>query len=429
MTDSVAKASFSDSKSTRLDPPHDLTLANREDDQATPWMAIAGRDPSLASDQLDRQTSELLAYVQQQNDEIDQRQSELNAKLAQLDNEMRSARLRTARDVGMDLIPGTTPNDPAVNPNYPAPVTSPPVDPTRNVAGTDFEEVERLVAQFASDDETQIAAAKENTDTSENVEASSKAAEARLDAEKQKIEKQTRLKRDPAHRSVSNPSVSNGPMVKATVSEASRRKSENVSLKDHIEQTKIGRSELELDIEAMATSLDASELESERRQQTERKIELDRRAGVLQKMQSDTQKLHREALEMRLVTEQALLEISQQAPAGHIEELLTTLRERLNQHYADQQNAVQENGSKLVTLQQSIEEKQEELRQQSAKFQQWVEARHEEIKSYASEIDARGLLLDRREKRMREEFSKWEASRATYQDQLQSVLSKLAGKS
>jgi DNA repair exonuclease SbcCD ATPase subunit len=183
--------------------------------------------------------------------------------------------------------------------------------------------------------------------------------------------------------------------------------------------------DLDLELQAMASSLDASELESERRMLAERKNELDRRQATLQRMQSDTQAMHREALEMRLVTEQLWVEISDQAAPEHVQELLNSLRARLDEHYAEQQSGIDNQASELVTLKETIEQKQEELRSQSAQLQQWVEDRHDEIKSYAAEVDAREMLLDRREHRMHEEFSKWEATRNAYQKQLQGILKNL----
>jgi chromosome segregation ATPase len=179
------------------------------------------------------------------------------------------------------------------------------------------------------------------------------------------------------------------------------------------------------DIQAMASSLDASEMESERRLLAERKIELDRRKSVLQRMQDETQALHREALEMRLTTEQLWIELSEKAPADHVNELLASLRGRLDEHYTAQQKTIGDRKSELVDLKQLIEAKQEDIREQSSKLQEWVESRHDEIKSFAAEVDAREMLLDHREHRMREEFAKWEAQRGSYQQQLQGLLQKL----
>ena len=215
---------------------------------------------------------------------------------------------------------------------------------------------------------------------------------------------------------------SDGAKPPAETNESSRRID---SFPEMLNSSHLSRLDSGVDIQAMASSLDASELESERRLLAERKIELDRRKAVLQRMQDDTQALHREALEMRLVTEQLWIEISEKAPADHVTELLGTLRGRLDEEYKAQQQVVDDRKDELVELKDLIEGKQEDLRDQSRKLQEWVESRHDDIKSYAAQVDAREMLLDRREHRMQEEFSKWEATRNAYQQQLQSVLAKL----
>lgn len=523
MTDSVL-SHRSELKSNRLDPPHDLMLASSDEDSTAPWMALAGRDPSTTPDQLDRQTSELLAYVQQQNDEIDARQAELNAKLAQLDNELRTARLRSGLDAGEDLIaapesgkvhridsgialdeipdkdPVAEPSEPSVP--VPQPVSTPPPTPERNTgmayedsaiensasgvvarAGTtaefrEFEEVERLVAQFSSlaadvdaedvvvesEDQVNQEEVKEKLVEEELVEKEVIATEAvadvvnstdttpptevkqaevkvpvakakvatitdaddpaariveRLAREKTKTKNQSKLRSDTSHGASVPAKVER---IDVTVAQASLPKTYAQMLEANASQAD------GIDLQAMTTSLETSELESERRLLAERTIELDRRKVMLTQMQDDTQALHREALEMRLVTEQLWIEISDKAPGAHVDELLADLRSKLDEHYNQQRSTIENHESDLLQLKKVIERKQDDLRDQSDKLQQWVETRHDEIKTYAAEVDAREMLLDRRENRMREEFSKWEATRSAYQNQLQGLLGKL-GKS
>ncbi len=442
-TGSLAASEQSEVKARRLDPPHDLMLANRGDEPAPPWMAIAGLDPEAAGDQLDRQTSELLAYVQQQNDEIDQRQEELNAKLAQLDNELRTARLRTAREAGMELATDSTATEgSAVDAGIALDGMSESEDEgigmtamrepekpgkssgrNRPTAGGEFEEVEELVAQFSGD-----SASSQSTGSSASVSKhdsnDSRMASADLSGQHDPKPSLQTADKSAAKRATAMQSDRKKFRVDMAHQPANQSLgSDVVPLADSID----GRTatDLDLELQAMASSLDASELESERRMLAERKNELDRRQATLQRMQSDTQAMHREALEMRLVTEQLWVEISDQAAPEHVQELLNSLRARLDEHYAEQQSGIDNQASELVTLKETIEQKQEELRSQSAQLQQWVEDRHDEIKSYAAEVDAREMLLDRREHRMHEEFSKWEATRNAYQKQLQGILKNL----
>lgn len=382
-------------KSTRLDDAHDLLTNGEASSSKESWMAMAGKDPNATTAQLDRQTNELIAYVQQQNDEIDSRQSELNAKLAQLDNELRRARL-TSLDEGDDLSVAPVRSAPSTTLPLPESATPREAATSNNSASAEggfestafreFDEVERIVAEIAQhseiDPHSGVAELEEDTSTPDPV---------------------------------------LGPSSQSTMDDNPFDLNLGLGPTTHLRSNGSGA-----DIDAMASSLDASAVESEKRLLAERKIELDRRKAVLHRMQDETQALHREALEMRLVTEQLWARLSEQSPGDHLNELLTSLRARLDSHYATTKNTLLDRKNELMVLKNCIHEKQAELREQSHKLQDWVESRHEEIKSYAAQLDAREMLLDRREHRLQDEFSKWEAQRRGYKQQLQGLLQKLS---
>ena len=380
-----------ESKSNRLDPPHDLMLASAHDssvvERSAPWLSMAGRDPATSNDQVDRQTNELLSYVQQQNDEIDARQSELNARLAQLDNELRAARLRSGLDNGSDLL-----EEDHVHEDNAAGQTE--------LTKHDSAKVEKTSPSLPVSDAPSVALDEDGF----------VAKQSRYDT--------SGLAANPTGLHVVPQHSKDGPRnASQTSHETLKSPSPSVN--------QLHQTQADSDLRAIATSLDASEIESERRLLAERKLELDRRKAMLQRMHDETQSLHREALEMRLVTEQLWIEISGKAPAEHVTELLNTLRSRLHERYAEEQKSIDADRAELTNVQRTIERKQEEIREQSRRLQEWVESRHDELKSIASEIDARSMMLDRREHRMQDELSKWEAQRRAYHKQLGSLLGKL----
>ena len=452
-------------KSNRVDPPHNL-MAGASDDQ-TAWMALAGHDPSTSHDQLDRQTTELLAYVQQQNDEIDARQAELNAKLAQLDNELRAARLRSGMGTGEELIPSQatpvvttssiarddlpppTSNEPPNNPSIPKEAPKSPPQPAENSTNPEFEEVDKIVAQLTtptadSIHETSAAVEKQVAPSSatDSDQLSSQvhveipqhrvdAAHTRKAIHDQAIDlpSETLQSATNDEKPVASEAVASEPVASEPTTTKPREDQPSTappsSITDMFQPTRLGRVDSGIDIHTMASSLDASELESERRLLAERKNELDRRQTIVQRMQDEAQTIHREALEMRLVTEQLWSEISDKVPPEHVAELLQTLQTQLDEAYRSREKGVEDRRQELQQLKDEIQRKQEDVRDQSRRLQEWLESRHDEIKSYAAEVDAREALLDRREHRMSEEFSKWEATRSAYQSQLQSLLGKL----
>lgn len=424
MTESVLSTATK-SKASRLDPPHDLlNAANEKSSSNGAWLAFAGRDPNVTTQQVDRQASELLSYVQEQNKEIDVRQAELNAKLAQLDNQLRNARLRSHASVGNDLdakdmtpepstdgmldsgidlesygktetsivsSDQTTPNEIPVPPESVEPYVAKieyvqqEVDvrvshfhpPHTEHTFQEFEEVERLVAQFTGAD---------------------------IDSE-----------------------ASEEPCEEACEETTEQPETQVAKPREHVDAFPKLLAESHLDRIDPTHVLGSSttELESERRLLAEKKLEIDRRKAVLGRMQEETQALHREALEMRLVTEQLWGQLSESTPPEQLSDLITSLRARLDTEYSNEQATLEDRKRELLSVQGLLEQKQNALREQSGKMHDWFATRQEEIKTFATEVDAREMLLDRREHRMQDEFAKWEAERQDYERQLKGLVKKL----
>ncbi len=423
MTESVLSTA-TQAKASRLDPPHNLLSS--ADDKSSPWMAFAGRDPNVSTQQVDRQASELLSYVQEQNKEIDVRQAELNAKLAQLDNQLRNARLHSNASAGTELSPEESAaknegmldsgldlesyaNKPALDSELdeletmdvgivPDESIEPYVAEINYVqqevdvrvnhfhsAHTDqeFEEVERLVAQFSGS----------SADAEEAVE---------------QIEESAAVEEETATIETSEPATCTHPRNRVDAFP-------KLLADSHLERvdTRLGG------------NTSATELESERRLLAEKKLELDRRKAVLGRMQEETQALHREALEMRLVTEQLWGQLSETTPPEQLSDLIASLRARLDSEYSNEKAVLEDRKHELISVQTLLEQKQVALREQSSKMQDWFAVRQDEIKTFATELDAREMLLDRREHRMADEFAKWEAERQDYERQLKGLVRKL----
>ena len=393
-------------------------------------MAYAGRDPESLSEQVDSQANELLSYVQDQNKDIDQRQAELNAKLAQLDSQLRSARLQGVDDVGTDLLADQPsrrpPQVPPINDDpqgYVAEETSvtrnegdhpdstgidrfPSPESPRSIQ-QEFDEVDRIVAEFSDLN-------LDNTPASEVV------ANDDLDSHQQEQQGQcesTAIGTTPGDEA-STDSASDLP-PRATETTAEQPTSDTMdAFPSMLAQSHWGR----LD---SRPSSDADILASERGQLAERQLEVEREKSVVRRLHDEAQALYREALEMRLVTEQLWHKLSALTPPDKVEQHIADLRTRLETHYAAEHAALASRREDLQSLQQVLEEKQAALRDQSARMQDWFTTRDEQIRSYSNEIDVRSSLLDRREQRLQDEVAKWQTQRKDYEHQLQSLAQKL----
>lgn len=432
-------------KSTRLDPPHEILGAGSDsagsDTSEKKWLGFAGRDPNLTTEQVDRQASELLTYVREQNREIDQRQAEINAKLAQLDNQIRNARLKKNVDNGADLLePHDGSLDLEQDPGILQPRETSPeeekqdteIEPselktslrdritdlayvqeldvqvnhfhsahTAPVTYQEFEEVERLVAQFS--DSATVAANRGQSDLKESDVGQSQEFTANNEFTEEQLTQADDASGEQKAKEQALPS-SNGI--------------------DAFPQM-LAQSHLHRMDEPTSMLGDVDALESERRLLADRKLELDRRNVVLNRMQEETQALHREALEMRLVTEQLWSQLSNTTPPDQLSELISKLRTQLDAHYAREQTALDARREEIVSVQKVIQEKQNGLREQANQLHGWFADRQEDIRVKASEIDAREMLLDQREHRMQDEFAKWQAQRKSYESKLKGLMTKL----
>ena len=413
---SLANPKLSDphAKSTRVDPAHELLDGDTADGDLNTWLSVAGRDPAQVNQQLHRQTNEIMSYAEQRSEEIDSRQAELNAKLAQLDHELRKVRLQTAKDAGQDLLSGS-PDAPDVHRGVATKNTVQPSEATERQFSS-FEELPEQPKYF--------------TGTSNESELIPEARLPEFEDVERVVAKVTKQ--------IDEQTTASDAMPKAAIvpPEQEASMTDPMSDSDWPDEPALGPDEPAAPelrqlgsvegLDPAATSVEIRELESGRRLLAERSIELDRRKAVLQRMQDETQAVHREALEMRLVTEQLWTELSQKAPTEHLTQLLTSLRARLDNHYKSMNQTLTERKSELDSLQGQLRQKQDEIRQQSRKLQEWVECRHDEIKAKSAQQDARELLLDRREHCLQDEFAKWEAQRRQYKQQLQGLLQKIS---
>lgn len=447
-------------KSNRVDSAHDLLRSQDDADaqEANRWLAFAGRDPEFTSDQVNRQAGELLAYVQDQNREIDDRQAELNAKLAQLDNQLRNARLRGLDDqAGADLLSGATDLPSATLTPTPTekPIEEPrhaqemefgklgfaqeevsrrlsqPTSPARGAEMQEFDEVDQLVAEFND------LGFPKNALLSEN-------AVADLwnhDPDTTPIDDAPLIEtpQTPPHHTEPKDEIvlSEEAIVEESVSPRDDAQVEGFVSEDRetvafdtfpqlLAESHLNRIDtLETpSLEQGAAERDA--LASERRQLAERKAELDRQMTLVRRIETEANSLHREALEMRIVTEQLWGKLSDTIPADQLKALLAKMRTQLDAHYTKEKSSVEQHKQELAAMQGQLADQQQELREQSSKMQAWFASREEQLRGYANEVDARVTLLDRREQRLQDEFAKWQAERKDYESRLRGLSQKLA---
>jgi hypothetical protein len=165
---------------------------------------------------------------------------------------------------------------------------------------------------------------------------------------------------------------------------------------------------------------------AERKQQLELAEEaLDKHRTAVEQLRGETAKMHREALEMRLITEQLWLELSRHAPAAELTRSLAVLRQRLAEHDRDAQRRLAEQQAEMRQLASRLDEQQQRLVDQREQLRQWLAAQQQEIDAQAKILVAREQQLDRQETAAQQQETAWQNERRELRGQIRDLLARL----
>lgn len=131
----------------------------------------------------------------------------------------------------------------------------------------------------------------------------------------------------------------------------------------------------------------------------------DQREAALSRMQDEVNQMHREAIEMRLATEQLWAQMSETASPTELTRSLSALRNRLAGHFQLETELVEERKQSLEHLRDEASAKVLELRNQRERLKNWVNEQYEEIERKASQLESRERELHRDRGYRRERYS------------------------
>jgi hypothetical protein len=437
-------------KVSRIDGAHRASAASEPAPRsASPELAAAaaGHSATHVAEQLERQTEQLGRHLRDQSRDLDRREAQLNAHLAQLDRDARAARLLHAertqafseresqyfaklRELSLreaQLAAVAVPSTDTPLHGDDDQVTQQLHDLRERQIRLEAEEHrqrlawQRLEARRAADMQLarQLMRSLERRRLSLDDDEARHAAEA--ESRRIALDKQRRATEIDARETQLNVREQELDLQQA-----------NLAL--HDERLAQQRRELEEQTQ-LQQALAAQQANQRQVEFAERELvlrgrtdELDERQATLDQMQAEVTRTHREALEMRLATEQLWSQMGGKLSPEQLAESLRRLRAKLSDHFrlADEQLAAQKH--ELRELSARLDAQQQKLQVDRGELRGWAERRQEEIERQAAHLVAREQELDEQQAELKTEREKLARQRDDYEDEIRRLKAELRRK-
>ena len=157
------------------------------------------------------------------------------------------------------------------------------------------------------------------------------------------------------------------------------------------------------------------ELQKRREQLDRRTRFLDKRTAVLEQLKSDVARMHRESLQLRLLTEQMWSQLADKVAPAQLTKLLSETQRKLADHHRGECDEVARQREQLGELSSKLDHRGEELNRKRSELEDWVARRQQEIEEQAARLVAREQELDRQEQHNLKLQSKWNDERQEYE--------------
>ncbi len=145
--------------------------------------------------------------------------------------------------------------------------------------------------------------------------------------------------------------------------------------------------------------------------------EVERRRVSVAQLHTDVSKMYREAIEIRICTEELWGQMSDLSPA-ELTSRLGQLRQKLNDRYAMAEQSLVERHREILTLLERLEHHEHTLSGARAEVQGWASRRQEEIERQANKLLQRERELDAMEANLRHSERQWQQDREELEQEL-----------
>ncbi|MEX2122208.1 MAG: hypothetical protein WD847_21695 [Pirellulales bacterium] len=168
-----------------------------------------------------------------------------------------------------------------------------------------------------------------------------------------------------------------------------------------------------------------AELAAAKRSLERQNEQLDHRRRALEQTRDQVSGLHREALELRLATEELHVQLAGPAAPSALMRSLAALRERLAHHYALEAAELDQRKAELESLRADLASRHEKLSDRQRELRAWLAERQADCARQAERLAAREQELDEQKARFQGLEAGWLRERFGYQEQIRGLLGRL----
>ena len=153
--------------------------------------------------------------------------------------------------------------------------------------------------------------------------------------------------------------------------------------------------------------------------------EIAKRQAALDQMQANVTRTHREALELRLATEQLWSQIGEKTSPQALAETLGQLRSKISEHYQVADESLANRRDELQAMAVRLDDQQMRIQNDREELQKWFERRNEEVEFQAARLVAREQELESQQAQNAAIREKWDQQRHDYEDEIRRLQAKL----
>ena len=166
-------------------------------------------------------------------------------------------------------------------------------------------------------------------------------------------------------------------------------------------------------------------LEQQRQEIRQRELKLGRHQTQTEQMHEEVTDLHREAIEMRLATEQVWMDLMEEFPSEERARVMDEVRGRLAEHYRMANDTLARRKDELHELRSELNQQEQRLRQQRRDVQIWADRRYDEVEARVAKLILRERELDQLEGEFQRQSLQWQQQRAAYRQEIEQLSWKL----
>jgi hypothetical protein len=393
----------------RIDSPHEVGDAASELAAALPTLAAESTNDEPATEQIRLQADQLASHLRGRQKELDYREAELNARIAKFESDARVARLWTGeretdlascaeqlakqqQELAMRSEALAARAEQIASQQQEVSRRREAVASLEREAVLGQQEVEKRLARLAAADAAQQKHA--SLSTTQHEEELHRLAETLATRKKRIDDAEARLAQAQAETQE----------LQAQLSD--RRKA-------FAEETAAMRQRMAAE-QAQATA----DLEQKRQAVQRRADHVDHCRAALKQLRGELGRMHRETLEIRLVTEELWVQLSVAAPPAALTQSLGRIRTKLAEQYHQANAELADQRKELEAIRGQLVQQHETLVEQKRRFEQWAAGREEQCQQQASRLVAREQQLHQEEIQRREQSQNWQRERIAYQQEL-----------